>query len=151
MISIEFKKGPVRWKLHYFGDRPAITDCLTCAIFIQCNHTDDIPGFQKVPCYTRLIDLHLSEDRILGQCSKNTKYEIGRAARDGVETSLEQNPEKFVAFYNAFSATKHLRKLSSASMAPFKGHLILTKATLGEETLVMHSYLIDRSIQRARL
>jgi len=61
-------------------------------------------SFRRAPMHltadlTLQLDLTLSEDELLKQMRKNTRYELRKAKKLGIETEISQNPEEIKAFY----------------------------------------------------
>jgi lipid II:glycine glycyltransferase (peptidoglycan interpeptide bridge formation enzyme) len=106
-------------------------------------------GFIDYDFYTKIISLEKSEEEILSGFAKNTKYEVNRAKREGVEFAVEGNLNDFVNFYNDFAQSKNLKLLNN--IEKYKEHLIVTKALFDNKILSMHSYLVDKDLKRVRL
>ncbi len=107
-------------------------------------------GYKRVDFYTKLIDLNKNESEILAGFDKDTSYEIRRAKKDKIYAGTEEDLFSFINFYNKFALTKKLKPIGE-SIFRYQEHLIVTKAVLDDETLVMHSYLLDDTAKRVRL
>jgi len=106
-------------------------------------------GFRREPFSTLIVELDADAEMLLAACGRNTRYKVQRAAREGAIASNEADWQRFVAFYNAFAKHKGLATLDGRS-APNQAGAVRKVTQEGVE-LVMHSYLIDRDIGRARL
>ena len=114
-------------------------------------------GWRAYPGSTRLIDLQLELDSIFAGFSKDTRYEINRAKRDGVVASVYSMPtrvelEEFMDYYDAFAASKGVSEINRAQLrawhAAEKVALSVARNAAGTE-LASHAYILDQP--RARL
>lgn len=106
-------------------------------------------GYINYDFYTKIISLEELENDILNKFTKNTKYEINRVKREGVEFKVENNLNNFLNFYNDFAQSKKLKLLNN--IEKYKDYLVVTKAVFENEILCMHSYLADKNSGRIRL
>lgn len=90
------------------------------------------------------------ENYLFSKIAKNTKYEINRAKKEGVETKIASLDE-FLPFFNDFAPIKHLKKLTSNNLKAYSESLVITKAFLDDVVFAMHAYVMDREEGRARL
>ena len=90
------------------------------------------------------------ENDLFSKIAKNTKYEINRAKKEGVETKIASLDE-FLPFFNDFAPIKHLKKLTSNNLKAYSESLVITKAFLDDVVFAMHAYVMDREEGRARL
>lgn len=155
---IDVKK--TKWRIipyieKFFYEKPQYLDALRIIDYNAARDIKNYFGFKKKRIFTKVIDLISTPDELLAQFKKNTKYEIKRAEKDGVRFEIEGNVESYLSFYNAFAKSKKNYKevplLKKSDIECLTGNLIITKAVFENETLVMHSYLIDKYIKRARL
>ena len=99
---------------------------------------------------TLVVDLSASEDEILGQMSKGTRYEVQRASkRDALAADVYETPDgatlaAFVAYYGDFARSRSLApafrpRLEAMAAA---GMLVLSRVTReGDDTaLAWHAY-----------
>lgn len=151
MLSVKFKILPfLNRKTIWYDDEPKTWHCLN-TIYKQSNYHKSLFGFRKELFHTKIIDLTQNIADIQNAFDKNTNYEIRRALKDGVTTSVGVNVNEFVAFYNRFSETKKLPTIKYQSLVSYKSSLIITKAIYENTDVVMHSYVIDVHSKRARL
>lgn len=106
-------------------------------------------GYINYDFYTKIVSLEEMEKDILDKFTKNTKYEINRAKREGVDFKIENNLDNFVDFYNDFAQSKKLKLLNN--IEKYKDYLVVTEAVFENEILSMHSYLADKDSGRIRL
>lgn len=151
MIEIQTRRGPVTKSTKWFCSQPDRSDAFRLVQYNQCQHIEPIRGFHRMDFHTIVVELSDSEDMLLGNCGKNTRYKINRARREGVCFALEKNLQNFATFFNTFAQQKSLTNLQEAQIDALAPHLHVTKAQLDGEVLVMHSYLIDTITRRARL
>src|SRR5204863_238464 len=124
----------------------------TCRLvhYVQCSCRQPIAGFWREPFPALVVRLNTEEDGLLAACGRNTRYKVQRAAREGATSGPETDWARFVTFYNAFAEWKGLRALDGTPLAE-NDVVTVRKVTQGGVELVMHSYLVDRGIGRARL
>jgi hypothetical protein len=133
----------------WFAGRPSTINCLL-KYYKQSNYCGPVTGYQRQSFYTKIINLNTETSVFEAGFDKNTSYEIRRALKDGVETSIENDLACFINFYNLFAGSKELSKLTS-TFYRYKPNVVITKATYNNEDLVMHAYLIDDNLKRVRL
>ncbi|WP_175633414.1 hypothetical protein [Pedobacter ghigonis] len=151
MLSIKLKVLPfLSRKVIWYSDKPTPWNCLT-TIYKQSHYHKPLFGFKKELFHTKIIDLTENISDIQNAFDKNTNYEIRRALKDGVTTSVGEDIEAFLLFYNKFSETKKLPKLKYQNLKSYNSNLLITKATYDNVDIVMHSYVIDKHSKRARL
>ncbi|MGP1439701.1 MAG: hypothetical protein ACTTJ3_03055 [Treponema sp.] len=101
--------------------------------------------------FTTLHNNLLEDESVLfSKIAKNTKYEINRASKEGVEIT-KTNLKEFLVFFNAFAPTKHLKKLRTNNLKAYKDSLLITKSFRDEVVFAMHAYVVDKDEGRARL
>lgn len=91
-----------------------------------------------------------AEDILFSKIAKNTKYEINRAIKEGVQTE-KTNLEEFIPFFNTFAPTKHLKPLSYGNLKAYGENLFITKAFSGNEAFAMHAYVVDAHSENSRV
>lgn len=151
MLSIHVALTPLfKRRIIWFGSEPKIRNCFT-TVYKQSAYCKPVTGYRRDAFYTKIIDLTQDEKTIQEGFKKNTVYEIKRAIRDGVTTTVESNHINFVQFYNLFAPTKKLPLINAAKIASYGKNLIVTKAVFQDLDVVMHSYVVDESLRRVRL
>ncbi|MFA6506548.1 MAG: hypothetical protein WCT14_10635 [Treponemataceae bacterium] len=151
MIDIERKIGILTYRRLWFADCAPGLPLSGFTSLRQFAGTEAPRFWTRHEFHTILIDLSANESTILGAMKKNTSYEIRRAEKDGIESKTVDDIEAFRSFFNDFAPTKSLKPLSGSnlkSMAPF---LTITEAIFENRPLVMHAYLVDEAVSRARL
>lgn len=111
---------------------------------------------------TLLSDLREDEETILSHYSKNCRYEVRRAPKEGVACAVkcgkeitEQDILAFTDFFEQFWASKGIsyneKEKCRTMMRQYAaaGAMALTTASVGEKLLVYHTYILDK--QRVRL
>ena len=151
MLSIEVELAPfLKRRIVWFSSKPRIWNCFA-TIYKQSAYCKPVPGYKRDAFYTKIIDLTQDEKLLQEGFKKNTSYEVGRAVRDGVVTSIESCPNTFRRFYNLFAQTKNLNQISASKLRSYGPNLIITKAVYQDLNVVMHSYVIDPDLKRVRL
>lgn len=110
----------------------------------------DTKQWIKVNFVTLHNNLLLDENVLFSKIVKNTKYEINRAKKEGVEIE-RANLGEFLPFFNDFAPTKNLKKLNTNNLKSYKDALIITKAFRNNVVFAMHAYVVDKEEGRARL
>jgi hypothetical protein len=107
-------------------------------------------GYYREAFYTKVIDISAPISVFESAFDQKTNYEIRRAIKDGVTTGVEPNLRRFTRFYNLFAQTKQLSPLTS-NFNSYQPCLVITKATFGQEDIVMHAYITDSNLGKVRL
>ncbi len=144
------RKGLLSYETKWFSPRPSPADACRLVHYVQSPCREWIAGFRREPFSTLVVQLDADEEGLLAACKRNTRYEVQRAAREGAIAAAETDWSRFVKFYNVFAERKGLVALDGARPA-YKEVITVRKVTHGGVELVMHSYLVDRGIGRARL
>jgi hypothetical protein len=156
MISITRKKFGIPINDVFFAGTPE--ECAHPAaiqFFVQARS----PHKAFTPFKTQAIDLTASADELSKALSKNTRYKINRAEREGLSPRLAVTPSAseailYADFYDTFAAQKRLppcnrAKLQSLANSQF---LILSSVSdLDGSLLAAHAYVKDPSEGRVRL
>lgn len=151
MLKLKIKKGPFSSNIKWFSPRPRIWEAFGFFEYRQTFYQKQILGFHYDSFYTIHIDLTSDEKTLLANCRKNTRYEINRARREGVQFALEKDINNFVRFYNEFAMSKNMATISRADIEQLHPYFYMTQAVYKNEVIVMHSYLLDQEFKRARL
>lgn len=136
-------------KVVWFGDAPKVSQCLT-TVYKQSLAMKNFFGYKRDDFYTKLIDISGSDEQLILGFDKQTAYDIRRGRKDGISSQIHNGAEEFVVFYNDFAKTKGLNTID-LSKVDYGGNLMITKAVIENDTLVMHSYILDPSLRRVRL
>jgi hypothetical protein len=163
MIYPRTKKGIRIAEVWFNGDnvREAILDKPD---IVRCNYVDSIYGktvsLKRNP--TIFMDLSRSEEELLADCNKTTRYQINRAKKsDSVETVTDFPQgssdsavlDRYIEFYNDFARSKG-RGLQSVNryVQYVTHHTLVIRSVVdaqSREPLAMHSYIVSDG--RARL
>lgn len=133
----------------WFAGRPSTGNCLL-NYYKQSNYCGPVTGYYRQPFFTKIININSDIAVFEAEFDRNTTYEIRRALKDGVTTSIETNLAYFISFYNLFANSKQLPKLNS-TFYKYRSNVVITKATYKDEDIVMHAYLVDDTLKRVRL
>jgi lipid II:glycine glycyltransferase (peptidoglycan interpeptide bridge formation enzyme) len=151
MLEYKIKKGPFSSHIKWFSPPPSLQEAFGFYEYRQTLSQKSVLGFQCENFYTIHIDLSNTEENLLVNCSKSTRYKIKRARREGVQFSLEKDINKFLKFYNDFAITKNMAGISRADIELVSPYFYMTQALYKNEAIVMHAYLLDQELKRARL
>ena len=108
---------------------------------------------------TLVSDLRVSEEEVVAKLSKNCRYEVRRAAREGVTIEIYEKPGKsmigeFCAFYAEFWESKgygtvDVEKLSLELEGYVQKHaLAISKAAINNKAIVYHTHILDKEYAR---
>ena len=142
MIEIYRKNSIEKW----FAVKIENKDAAKMVLYYQAPKKH--PLFIAKPFYTLHIDLY---SNFFDDFAKKTKYEIGRAQREGVLCKKLENLtiKEYLLYYNAFSKVKNLTLLDERSLGYYWDNMSIWAAYKGDLQLVVHSYLCDE--KRIRL
>jgi len=149
---IKFKLNKFRSRI-YFKIKPTIFEIFSLNEYIQCKYIKNIFGFNRIVKYTKFIDLTLSEEEILNNFKKNTRYDIRKSEMDGNIFITNNKFDIFVDYYNDFAEKKGLTILDKENFKEqfLSSNILITSIVNDKEILAMHSYMIDKTINRVRL
>jgi hypothetical protein len=147
---ISFKINRFRKEI-WFQKKPFLTDMMSFNLFQQCSGSQKIFGFKREDYFTKTIDLKRTDGEIFSSFSKTTKNQINRAGRENVQFEIENDVDFFIDFYNEFAKMKKLPLIKDQLYFRDQNCFRITKATFEGETLVMHSYLLDKTNKLARI
>jgi len=148
MIKIQKKGIKSVVREIWFSDSFNIMDIVSPTLFKQ--YRGKVPlFFIKEDFYTKIIRLDMAENMIFNNFKTNTKYEIKRAEKEGVEYDPNVKFDDFVIFHDTFS--NHKVSVESLVLYLNKEYSIITAAKYKGDYLCMHAYLIDKVILKARL
>lgn len=105
----------------------------------------------KKNCYAIANNLNISAEQLFAGFNKTYRYQIQKAIKENITCTVENNYEKFLAFYNPFAKEKGLSNVNMDHLTSKEPNLLITFATLGSTVLVTHSYIIDKKLGVARL
>jgi hypothetical protein len=135
----------------WFAPRPKPADALKLAYYYHCKSTRPVQGFERHAKFTKLISVDRPDEAIQKDFRKNTQYEVRRAQKEGLAFSVLDNADVFLEFYDGFAATKAMEKMDPKILRAYWPNLAVTQMTNAAEVLVMHCYVMDKTIGRATL
>jgi len=128
-----------------FADKLPLSD-LWHAVFYAGYRGDikHIPFYYSVTHgHSAVSDLSISLEEILGSMKSNTRNEIRRAEREGIEFEANISFDEFVPYYNAFAESKGLEDRVNLQRLTKYDKTIITKATHNGITLAMHATVVN--------
>lgn len=144
----------LKYKRIYFPSLVPEVGCFELVSIRQCSKKIafilDQKKWHKIAFTTLHSNLQEDEEYLFSNISKNTKYKINRAKKEGVETATTSIDE-FLPFFNSFAPSRSLKKLKRNNLVIYKDTLIITKAFRGEQLFAMHAYVLDKDEMRVRL
>lgn len=102
---------------------------------------------------TTIIDLNKTDEDILSGFRSNTRNEVRRGIREGVEIDRVE-AEQFVDYYNVFAKEKNLPTISLMDINKWNtstSEIRLYKAYKEDKVLAMHANIIDKEENIANL
>ena len=136
-----------------FADKLPLSD-LWKAVYYAGYRGDrsSIPFYYKIiNGETAITDLRQTPEELLSRMKSNTRNEIRRAEREGIEFSKNVSYEEFVPLYNEFSLLKGLNDKCSIERLAKYNKTIITKASYNGQTLAMHANVINKESKFAFL
>jgi len=111
------------------------------------------------PFNTLAVDLTASVEEISSPISRNTRYKINRAEREGLTPRIIQDPNEtdaslYARFYDTFARSKGLPPCNEAKLRALcsSSGLILSSVSDAQGALLAsHAYVKDTSLGRVRL
>ena len=145
MLKIKRRFITEKW----FYDSVSLFDIFNLVSYRQSKASSNLI-FLMEEFFTIHINLYDEIDFIFKNFSKNSKYEIRRAYKEGVVLKKENiDIKEYVKFYNNFADAKRLSPISVKEISYYWKYLIIFIAYYNKDPLVINSYIIDR--ERARL
>lgn len=156
MKSTVYRKyGLIRVEHVWFADH--IYDGRADVTFYHEIHKESISTDNKqyieTPFSTAITDLRKNEDDLWGAIKKNTRYEIRRSEKEGIETKsfiAEEIPahllSAFAKTYNSMYMTKGMNNVFNMRLVKryIENDMIwFSVAFYNGEPLVFHSYIVD--------
>lgn len=148
MINVKRKIKGLSYSQKWFYDNISFIDSLKIVSYLQTNYSRRKLFFIRTKFYTIRIDLTKSINELYDGFSKETKYEIRRAERDGINVIYNYNERSFLKIYNAFAEKKGLNKITIDKLNSFKNHLLISASISNNEISSVHLYLCDGEIAR---
>lgn len=140
LVSIWFSDEISTWRAFWFTE------------YMQSSVVEPRAGYVQEVFYTKHIDLTQEEKQILAAFSPNTRREIARATREGIEMHESADLEEFVPFFNKFAENKGLDyRVKRETFRKTRSGLRLFKAIKDGHTIAMHLYVCDYRKARVRL
>lgn len=106
MVELHTSQFPFKKKQFWFADKPFDVPCCAAAYFYAVPHALDIDGFERYPSPTFIIDLKQDSETLKKAMSKNCRYEVNRAQRDGLIVKKNQDQQAFFDIYRQFVKEK---------------------------------------------
>ena len=156
MIALDRKKWGIKIREVFFAEDPTTFDQTPSIHFFVQAHA---PHPRFTPFQTSLIDLSRPDESLSAPISKNTRYKINRAEREGMVARLLENPtdkeaEFYANFYNTFARQKRLPPCNTTKLRALcqRSALLLSSVSDSDgDLLAAHAYVKDASIARVRL
>ncbi len=161
MKSIIYKKHGISISHVWFSDK--IEKQKSHLSIFHGMKSDDIPidfsnSFKITPQSTLITDLSLTQDELWSKIKKNTRYEIRRAEKEGIEIKYYLGKEtprdillSFEKVYNQMYKSKGKKTTFNKKIVEqyMKNEMIAFSIALYEsEPLVFHSYIYDEDHTR---
>jgi hypothetical protein len=150
MISFSLNNFLFHRKLIFFADEPSLRLGLF-DVYIQSSYKKSKFGYRRIPKYSKLIDLSVSDFE--NSFNKENHYQIRKGKSDNIICRTTSDIKEFVSYHNDFINKKNLQgTISEKELEIYGDALVIRTAFLNDgQYLVFHSYLLDRSIKKVRL
>lgn len=107
-------------------------------------------GNEKIPWYYRTIDGETSTiditkpmDELFAAMKSNTRNEIKRAIKEGIEFSHNDDFASFVTYYNRFCEQKGIELKTDIQTLRKYDRTVITIALYGDNVLAMHATVVN--------
>jgi lipid II:glycine glycyltransferase (peptidoglycan interpeptide bridge formation enzyme) len=153
MIQYKKKFGIFTTSEIWFDYHFLLSDLFSFKRFLDIKNQDvkKIPAVKNTT-YTVVLSINEEEQTIFNNFRTSIQQEIRKSKNDGVVCEVNNNKiDEFVNFYNEFAKAKGIYTTNTQRIKEMGSSFCMTFATLNEETLVAHSYLVDKSNKIARL
>lgn len=156
MITITRSKCGIPISDIYFAQTADAPQALSPLVFFQ-QTSQRHPLFK--PVQTSIVDLTASVDKLSAPISKNTRYKIQRAEREGFTPRLVTRPSVeeaslYAQYYDVFARHKGLPTCNRAKLRALcaSSALLLSSISCPDGNLLAaHAYVKDESLGRVRL
>lgn len=136
----------------FFAKQLPWSDLFKAVTYTQYEGEGSIPWFyQQIEGETSTLDLTKSTDELLSVMKSNTRNEIKRAIKEGVEFSHNEDYESFVPFYNDFCEQKGIDYKTDVPTLKKYNRTIITVARYGDTILAMHATVVNTADKVAML
>ncbi|WP_221801443.1 GNAT family N-acetyltransferase [Oceanobacter mangrovi] len=105
MVQIDSRKLIFSRRSYWFTPPQDVSGCDVVSFF-ACQSDVTPAGFSRTESRTLLINLQQDESTLLQNMSKNCRYEINRASREGLTTQKNVNQQAFFDLYQDFVKAK---------------------------------------------
>lgn len=136
----------------FFATKLPIDDLFKAVTYTQYEGKNKVPWYYKqVKGETSTLDLTRTLDEIFAKMKSNTRNEIKRAIKEGIEFETNYCYDAFVPFYNKFCNSKNLDgKIEVQTLAKYD-KTIITVAKYGGVVLAMHATVVNERDKEAML
>lgn len=136
----------------FFATILPISDIFKAVTYTQYEGDKKVPWYYKqVKGETCTLDLTKPLNEIFAGMKSNTRNEIKRAIKEGIEFDVNYCYETFVLFYNKFCERKNLEsKIEICTLTKYN-KTIITVAKYGNIVLAMHATVINKRDKEAML
>jgi lipid II:glycine glycyltransferase (peptidoglycan interpeptide bridge formation enzyme) len=137
-------------EIHFF-DHPHDMNGCSVLKFFYCNNKENVKGFTCQKELTTVIDLTQDLDTIFKNMNKDTRYNIRRAQKDGIDVQINKYQDEFFQLYSSFLQKKGLKSIfdvfgiGNAPVDILKKYGTLLVAIHNNEILAGGIYLEDES------
>ena len=135
---------------YYYATKSSIFD-----IFLPVKHIQFLGEYKygklmkTIPYFSKQVNLLRSPQELKNSFSKQTRYKINRATREGIQFNIykldtKEEIENYLNYYNDFLESKGLLfRISKQEIYALLDNYIVTYASYKGETLVMHCSFIN--------
>lgn len=136
----------------FFASKLPISDLFKAVTYTQYEGKNKVPWYYKqVKGETCTLDLTKPLTEILAGMKSNTRNEIKRAIKEGIDFETNYCYETFVPFYNNFCESKNLENKIEVNTLTKYDKTIITVAKYDNIVLAMHAIVINEKDKEAML
>ena len=151
-MKMIYSFGQFSYKKIYFASKPSFI-CGYNTEFLETRNSNKHLGFIKLPVYTEIINLKNNLDSIKSNFCKSTLRDIKKANKENIKFIADfKDYEFFTNIYNQFVKSRRNLKFANPQLFLKNPELFfMTACSFKDDILVMHLYMIDNEIRRARI
>ena len=105
MVQINTRKLLFKKQSYWFAPPHDVEGC-DAVFFYASDDKIELPGFSRSESKTFLLDLSLDEATLMKNMSKSCRYEVNRAAREGLTIKKNTDQQAFLDIYTEFVSAK---------------------------------------------
>jgi hypothetical protein len=151
MLVFKKKLFLLNIKQIWFSSYINFSDIFKITIYKQIDFNIKKPLFFFEKFHTLNTDLTIELENIFKNFNSTLKNEINKAKKDNFILNFNESSSNFLLIYNEFANYKNLPKISIDNILCYRDKIIFTSICKDNIILTVHSYLIDKELNKVRL